>query len=478
MQLSTSMKSVGEALAFGRNFKEALGKGFYSTEAGYAGFFWNRKENFSLERIKQVLATSHPERIFYLKAGFEQGLSVEEAFGLTKIDPWFLHHIKEFAELETEVKTYAQQEPRLFAKSNFDSLPAELLRTAKEWSFADLHLAKLLNMSEETVARLRQKNEILPVFKSVDSCAGEFEAFTPYFYSAYDYAGDPVRKSGRKSVVVLGSGPNRIGQGIEFDYACVHAVWAIREEGYDAVMINSNPETVSTDYDTADRLYFEPVTRENVWAILERENPLGVFVGFGGQMPLKLAKALSKSKWKILGTPYEAIDIAEDRKRFARLLSELSIPQPPGGTAVTFARAIKTAAMLGYPVLARPSYVLGGQAMKLAYSSRELADYLQTALEVTPERPVLIDKFLEDAIELDLDLVSDGRQVFIGGIMEHIEEAGIHSGDSIAVLPPFSVSDSILKKVEDYGVKIARALKVVGLLNIQFAVKDDTVYVL
>jgi carbamoyl-phosphate synthase large subunit len=276
----------------------------------------------------------------------------------------------------------------------------------------------------------------------------------------------------------LGSGPNRIGQGIEFDYACVHAVWAIREEGYDAVMINSNPETVSTDYDTADRLYFEPITRENVWAILERENPLGVFVGFGGQTPLKLAKALAKSKWKILGTPYEAIDIAEDRKRFARLLAELGIPQPPGGTAITFSRAIKTAASLGYPVLARPSYVLGGQAMKLAYSSRELADYLQTTLEVTPDRPVLIDKFLEDAIELDLDLVSDGREVFIGGIMEHIEEAGIHSGDSIAVLPPFSVSDSTLKKVEDYAMKIARALKVVGLLNIQFAVKDDTVYVL
>jgi carbamoyl-phosphate synthase large subunit len=243
-------------------------------------------------------------------------------------------------------------------------------------------------------------------------------------------------------------------------------------------MVNCNPETVSTDYDTADRLYFEPVTRENVWAVLERENPKGVFVGFGGQTPLKLAKALSKSKWKILGTPFEAIDIAEDRKRFNRLLTELKIPQPPGGTAITFARAIKTAAALGYPVLARPSYVLGGQAMKLAYSSRELAEYLQSALDVNPEQPVLIDKFLEDAVELDLDLVSDGREVFIGGIMEHIEEAGVHSGDSIAVLPPFSISDSTLKVVEDYAAKIARALKVVGLLNIQFAVKNDTVYVL
>ncbi len=478
LQLSTSMKSVGEALAFGRNFKEALGKGFFSTEAGYAGFLWGKKEKLSLEKIKQVLASSHPERIFYLKVGFEQGLSLEEAYRLTKIDPWFLHQIKEFVELETEIKSYRQGEPGLFAKNSLEGLPAEILRMAKEWGFTDLHLAKLLNTSEEAVARLRQKKEILPVFKSVDTCAGEFEAFTPYFYSTYDFAGDPVKKSNKSSVVVLGSGPNRIGQGIEFDYACVHAVWAIREEGLDAVMINSNPETVSTDYDTADRLYFEPITREQVWAVLERENPLGVFVGFGGQTPLKLAKGLSKSRWKILGTPYDAIDIAEDRKRFARLLSELGIPQPPGGTAVTFARAIKTAAALGYPVLARPSYVLGGQAMKLAYSSRELADYMQTALDVTPERPVLIDKFLEDAIELDLDLVSDGREVFIGGIMEHIEEAGIHSGDSIAVLPPFSVSDSTLKKVEDYAVKIARALKVVGLLNIQFAVKDDTVYVL
>jgi len=477
-ELTTSMKSVGEALAFGRNFKEALGKGFFSTEAGFAGFIWNKKEKHTPEEIKQVLATPHPERIFYLKTGFEQGLSIEEAYELTKIDPWFLHHINEFVELETQIKTYAHQEPELFAKNNFESLPDELFRVAKAWGFTDWHLGKLLNTSEETIARWRQKKELLPVFKSVDTCAGEFEAFTPYFYSTYDFIGDPVKKSDRKSVVVLGSGPNRIGQGIEFDYACVHAVWAIREEGYDAVMVNSNPETVSTDYDTADRLYFEPMTRENVWTILERENPLGVFVGFGGQTPLKLAKALSKSRWKILGTPYEAIDIAEDRKRFSRLLSELGIRQPLGGTAVTFARAVKTAASLGYPVLARPSYVLGGQAMKLAYSPRELADYLQSALEVTPERPVLIDKFLEDAIELDLDLVSDGKEVFIGGIMEHIEEAGIHSGDSIAVLSPFSVSDSILEKVEDYAVKIARALKVVGLLNIQFAVKDDTVYVL
>ncbi len=478
MQLSTSMKSVGEALAFGRNFKEALGKGFFSTEAGYAGFLWDNKEKPSFEKTKQVLATHHPERVFYLKAGFEQGLSIEEAFELTKIDSWFLHHIKDFVALETEIKRFAQGEPGLFVRNNLEALPGELLRTAKEWGLTDVHLAKLLDATEETVAHLRKKKEILPVFKAVDTCAGEFEAFTPYFYSTYDFAGDPVKKSSKRSVIVLGSGPNRIGQGIEFDYACVHAVWAIREEGYDAVMINSNPETVSTDYDTADRLYFEPITRENVWAILERENPLGVFVGFGGQTPLKLAKALSKSKWKILGTSYEVIDIAEDRKRFARLLSELGIPQPLGGTAVTFSRAIKTAATLGYPVLARPSYVLGGQAMKLAYSSRELADYLQTSLDVTPERPVLIDKFLEDAIELDLDLISDGKGVFIGGIMEHIEEAGIHSGDSIAVLPPFSVSDSILKKVEEYAVKIARVLKVVGLLNIQFAVKDDTVYVL
>jgi len=476
--LTTSMKSVGEALSFGRNFKEALGKGFFSTEAGYAGFLWNKKEKLSLEKIKQVLATHHPERIFYLKAGFAQGLSVEEAYSLTKIDPWFLHHIQEFVWLESEIKTYARQEPELFAGNNFDALPEELLRQAKEWGFTDPHLAALLNTGEETVARLRQKKGILPIFKSVDTCAGEFEAATPYFYSSYDSFDEPLKKSRRDSVVVLGSGPNRIGQGIEFDYACVHAVWAIREEGLEAVMINSNPETVSTDYDTADRLYFEPVTRENVWAVLERENPKGVFVGFGGQTPLKLAKALSKSKWKILGTPFEAIDIAEDRKRFARLLTELKIPQPPGGTAITFARAIKTAAALGYPVLARPSYVLGGQAMKLAYSSRELAEYLQNALDVNPEQPVLIDKFLEDAVELDLDLVSDGREVFIGGIMEHIEEAGVHSGDSIAVLPPFSISDSTLKVVEDYAVKIARALKVVGLLNIQFAVKNDTVYVL
>jgi len=356
-------------------------------------------------------------------------------------------------------------------------LNKETLFKAKQLGYSDRQLAKLFETTESAIRDLREKFSVKPVYKTVDTCAAEFEAETPYHFSTYQEENEAVR-SGRKKVIILGSGPNRIGQGIEFDYCCVHGVLAAREEGYEAIMINCNPETVSTDYDTADKLYFEPLTFEDVMNVIEEEKPEGVIVSFGGQTPLKLAKPLEEAGVKLLGTSSEGIDIAEDRKRFGELLQRLKIPHPKFGTAYSVAEAVDVASYIRYPVLVRPSYVLGGRAMEICYNEDSLRHYMQTAVDVSPDKPVLIDKFLEDAFEFDVDAVADGDEVVIGAIMEHIEEAGIHSGDSAAVIPPYMITEKCLKEIKDYTNMLAKGLKVVGLMNIQFAMKDDIVYIL
>ena len=351
------------------------------------------------------------------------------------------------------------------------------LRKAKQLGYSDRQLAEIFSTTESKIRDLRLKLGVKPVFKTVDTCAAEFEAETPYHFSTYQEEDESVR-SERKKVVILGSGPNRIGQGIEFDYCCVHGVLAAREEGYEAIMINCNPETVSTDYDTADKLYFEPLTFEDVMNVIEAEQPEGVIVSFGGQTPLRLAKSLEEAGVRLLGTSSEGIDIAEDRKRFGELLRRLKIPHPEFGTAYSVAEAVDVASLIGYPVLVRPSYVLGGRAMEICYNEESLRNYMQTAADVSPDKPVLIDRFLEDAFEFDVDAVADGEDVVIGAIMEHIEEAGIHSGDSAAVIPPYMITDKCLKEIKDYTNMLAHGLKVVGLMNIQFAMKDDVVYII
>ncbi|MCL4539421.1 MAG: carbamoyl-phosphate synthase large subunit [Bacteroidetes bacterium] len=351
------------------------------------------------------------------------------------------------------------------------------LRKAKQLGYSDRQLAEIFSTTESKIRDVRSKLGVKPVFKTVDTCAAEFDAETPYHFSTYQEEDESVR-SDRKKVVILGSGPNRIGQGIEFDYCCVHGVLAAREEGYEAIMINCNPETVSTDYDTADKLYFEPLTFEDVMNVIEAEQPEGVIVSFGGQTPLRLAKSLEEAGVRLLGTSSEGIDIAEDRKRFGELLRRLNIPHPEFGTAYSVAEAVDVASLIGYPVLVRPSYVLGGRAMEICYNQDSLRNYMQTAADVSPDKPVLIDRFLEDAFEFDVDAVADGEDVVIGAIMEHIEEAGIHSGDSAAVIPPYMITDKCLKEIKDYTNMLAHGLKVVGLMNIQFAMKDDVVYIL
>jgi carbamoyl-phosphate synthase large subunit len=356
-------------------------------------------------------------------------------------------------------------------------LDAQTLLKAKKLGYSDRQIAEMLGTTEGKIRALRKKLNVLPVFKTVDTCAAEFEAETPYHFATYEEENESVR-SGRKKVIILGSGPNRIGQGIEFDYCCVHGVMAAREEGYEAIMVNCNPETVSTDYDTADKLYFEPLTFEDVMNVIDTEKPDGVIVSFGGQTPLRLAKSLEEAGVRLLGTSSEGIDIAEDRKRFGELLRRLKIPHPEFGTAYSVTEAVDVASLIGYPVLVRPSYVLGGRAMEICYNEESLRHYMQTAADISPDKPVLIDRFLEDAFEFDVDAVADGDDVVIGAIMEHIEEAGIHSGDSAAVIPPYMITDKCLKEIKDYTVQLAKALKVIGLMNIQFAMKDDVVYII
>jgi len=469
--LGSQMKSVGEVMAIGRTFEEALQKALRSLEIGRYGLGSDGKDkNPTRDEIIQKLRTPYSDRVFYIRYALKAGFSVEEIYSLSKIDPWFIQKIKNIVDMEEELKQLAKTH-------TIDTLPDEVLIKAKKLGFSDIQLANIFRTTEREVRKRRKKSGINAVFKMVDTCAAEFEAKTPYFYSTYEMENDAVRTP-RKKVMILGSGPNRIGQGVEFDYCCVHAVFSLKEEGYETIMVNNNPETVSTDYDTSDRLYFEPITHEDVMNIYENEQPEGVIVQFGGQTPLNISKDIEASGARVLGTSTDSIDLAEDRERFAELLKKLGIPQPENGIAYSIEEAKEIARKIGYPVLVRPSYVLGGRAMEIVYDEETLERYINEAIEVSPEKPILIDKFLEDAIEVEVDALCDGEEVVIGGIMEHIEEAGVHSGDSACVLPPVSLSKDVIDTIVDYTRKLALALKVVGLVNIQYAVKDKVVYVL
>jgi carbamoyl-phosphate synthase large subunit len=470
--LTTSMKSVGETMAIGRTFKEALQKGLRSLEIGRFGLGADGRGRFEqggtppgLEEIKQKLITPNSQRLFYLRYAFKAGMDVETVHDLTGIDPWFLHQMIQIIRTEEEVREAGHP------------LPEDLLRRAKVTGFSDMQLAHLLKTSDEDIRRTRKSLGIEPVYKLVDTCAAEFEAWTPYYYSTYEKENE-VRVSGRKKVIILGGGPNRIGQGIEFDYCCVQASFALREEGFESIMVNSNPETVSTDYDTSDKLYFEPLTKEDVLNIVEVEKPMGVIVQFGGQTPLNLAAALDQAGVPIIGTSPGSIALAEDRDLFRTLLKKLGLVQPENGTALGVKEAARVAEHIGYPVVVRPSYVLGGRAMQIAYDRPSLEAFTRQAMLASPEHPILIDKFLEDAIEIDVDALSDGDVTIIGGIMEHIEEAGIHSGDSACVLPPHTLSINLIEQIKRHTRALARELHVVGLINIQYAVKEDKIYVL
>ena len=473
--LGPQMKSVGEVMAIGRTFKEALMKGVRALDTG------KRVGGQKIEPkiLTQRLVTPHPERLAYVQYALRQGHTVKQVAKMTSIDPWFLFQLKEINDMQLELEEHPME-----------SIPLELLREVKRYGFSDGRLAGAWRLhGQEKVRHLRKKHGVKPVYKRVDTCSAEFESFTPYLYSTYEEE-DEAAPTDKKKVIILGSGPNRIGQGIEFDYCCCHASFALRDDGYETIMINCNPETVSTDYDTSDRLYFEPLTLEDVLAIWEHESaagaPVGVIVQFGGQTPLNLALPLKAAGVNIIGTSPESIDLAEDRKRFNKLLEELEIPQAPGAMAASIEEAVAGANRVGYPVLVRPSYVLGGRAMVIAYDEESITRYMKEAVEYSHDRPILIDHFLEDAIEVDVDALSDGEDVVIGGIMQHIEEAGIHSGDSSCVLPAVDIPEEQVNRMRDYTFKLARALKVVGLMNIQFAIprtngqtqNPGTVYVL
>jgi carbamoyl-phosphate synthase large subunit len=468
--LTTQMKSVGESMAIGRTFKEALQKGLRALESGRTGwdtalrFQDDRVADESLDAVKAALGMPTPERIFQVKRAMLLGMSDAELFERTAIDLWFLGQLRELLEAEKE---YAA----------LPDVDAEALRAMKRMGFGDVQLARLRGETEKVVRERRWKMGIRPVFKMVDTCAGEFPSNTPYLYSTYDEESESPR-SGRRSVVILGSGPNRIGQGVEFDYCCVRAAMALREQGIETIMVNSNPETVSTDYDTSDKLYFEPLTLEHVLEIVQLEQPEGVIVQLGGQTPLKLTRPLEEAGVRILGTSPDSIDIAEDRRRFEKIARELNIMQPPNGTATSVEAAVEAATRIGYPVLVRPSYVLGGRAMEIVYDEPSLREYFTRAVRVSEDRPVLIDSFLEDAYEADVDAISDGNRVVIGGVMQHIEQAGIHSGDSACVLPPYLITPEAQATMRAHTVAFAKALKVVGLINVQYAVKDGVVYVI
>ncbi len=487
--LTTQMKSVGEVMAIGRTFKEAMGKALRSLETGKTGLnYVVRKDRERVyfepteaerEEIRAMLKTPRAERLWYLAEALRAGFSVDEIYELSRIDRWFVCQIKEMVELEAEVKR----------ASEGGTLGEELLRRAKACGLSDAFIAGLTGTPEVELRKIARDKGVEPVYKCVDTCGAEFEAYTPYLYSTYEAPffniTNPTKKAeceanptDRKKIVILGSGPNRIGQGIEFDYCCVHASFALREEGYESIMVNCNPETVSTDYDTSDRLYFEPLTFEDVLSIVEKERPMGVIVQLGGQTPLKLAVPLERAGVKILGTSPDSIDIAEDRERFDSLLERLGFRRPESGTAKSTDEALRVADELGYPVMVRPSYVLGGRAMEIVYDRDSLMEYMMRAVEASPEHPVLIDRFLEGAVEVDVDCLSDGEDVAIGGVMEHIEEAGVHSGDSACSLPPYSLDREVLDEIKRQTVLLARELSVVGLMNVQFAVKDGTIYIL
>jgi len=472
--LTTQMKSVGEAMAIGRTFKEAFLKAVRSLELGKSGSLFQPMTDRTDDdetALRQRLVVPSDRRMWALFRALDKGWTIETLHELTKIDPWFLQQFHEIVELR-----------KMAGLGEFREMSADLLRTLKRSGFADADIAGVFGIDEELVRQRRVEEALIPAFKPIDTCAAEFESFTPYMYGTYERV-DESEPTPKKKVVILGSGPNRIGQGIEFDYCCCHAVFGFREEGFETVMVNCNPETVSTDYDTADRLYFEPLTFEDVMAVIEREREGGgdvsCVVQFGGQTPLKLALPLLDAGVSILGTSPDSIDLAEDRQRFSQLLWDLGVPQPSSGTAVSREEAREVAGRIGYPVVVRPSYVLGGRGMAIVFDASALDRYMTGAVDVSHDRPVLIDRFLEDAFEFDVDAVADAEgAVVIGGIMEHIEEAGIHSGDSSCVVPPFMVAERHLATIREYTRRIARALKVVGLMNIQYALKDDTVYVL
>jgi carbamoyl-phosphate synthase large subunit len=468
--LTTQMKSVGESMAIGRTFKEAFQKGIRALEIGRPGWVVgaraqdDRLADDTVEALRGALRQPTPERIFQVKRALERGLTIDEVHDLTAIDQWFLGQFMELIDAE---RWYA----------SLDTGGADEMRAMKRMGFSDRQLADLRDETEREVRQRRWQLGVRPAYKMVDTCAGEFPSATPYLYSSYDEESEAPR-SGRKSVVILGSGPNRIGQGVEFDYCCVRAVMALRAQGYETIMINSNPETVSTDFDTSDKLFFEPLTLEDVLEVVDRERPEGVIVQLGGQTPLKLTRGLEAEGVRILGTSPDAIDIAEDRRRFERIARELGLKQPPNGTATSVDEALEVAEEIGYPVLVRPSYVLGGRAMQICYDPPQLEGYFAAAARVSEERPVLIDRFLEDAFEADVDAIADGETVVIGGLMQHIEDAGVHSGDSACVLPPYLIGERDLQTMRDQTVALARALGVVGLMNVQFAIKGGVVYVL
>jgi len=470
--LTTSMKSVGEVMAIGRTFKEALHKAIRSLEIDRfglgtrcAGAAEHNEPPLSPDEIRKKLVTPNSGRLFSIPYAMKAGMKLETINKLTGIDPWFLHQIQGIVGLEEEIAAHGH------------ACSSGLLKRSKSYGFSDLHLARLMKTGEDEIRAFRDRSGIHPVFKLVDTCAAEFEARTPYYYSTYEHENE-ARVSANTKVLILGGGPNRIGQGIEFDYCCVHGSLALREEGIESIMVNSNPETVSTDYDTSDKLYFEPLTKEDILAIVETEKPLGIIVQFGGQTPLNLTASLTKAGVPILGTPPQSIALAENRKLFKNVLGGLGLNQPESGTALNNNEAVSVAEAIGYPVMVRPSYVLGGRAMRIVYDRASLEEFTRKAIVASPDHPILIDKFLEEAVEIDVDAISDGELTVIGGIMEHIEEAGIHSGDSACVLPPQGVTPALVAQIKQSTRTIARALKVVGLLNIQFAIKDHMLYVL
>jgi carbamoyl-phosphate synthase large subunit len=463
--LTTSMKSVGEAMAIGRTFKESMQKCLRSLETGRWGFGFDSKEpqQPTREEITRKLQIPNAERIFWLQTAFTQGWTLEEVHAATQIDPWFLGHLKQIADEGSGLAADADS-------------PADL-RRLKKLGFSDRQIARARGTTEDAVRAARKAAGILPTYRLVDTCAAEFEAYTPYFYSTYGDENE-ARTSDKKKIIILGGGPNRIGQGIEFDYCCVHAAFAVKELGYEAIMVNSNPETVSTDYDTSDKLFFEPLTLEDVLNICDQEQPHGVIVQFGGQTPLNLAADLARHGVPVIGTSPRSIELAEDRKFFSALLDKLGLKQAEAGTATDEAEALAAANRIGYPVLVRPSFVLGGRAMMIVYNDAELSRYMREAVTASPERPVLVDRFLDNATEVDVDCISDGETAVVGAIMEHIEQAGIHSGDSACVIPAFSLSPAIQAEIVRAARDLARELDVIGLMNIQFAVKDEQLYVI
>jgi len=461
--LTTQMKSVGEVMAIGRTFQESLQKALRGLEIDVDGLSCQSKDR---DQIIKELREPGPNRIWFLGDAFRIGLQIKDIYQHSKIDPWFLHQIKNIIELEEKIK-----------KMTIKSFNYEFLFDIKRKGFADSRIAKLIGKKSKDIRSLRYKHKIHPVYKRVDTCAAEFETTTAYLYSTYEQVCE-ANSSNKKKIIIIGGGPNRIGQGIEFDYCCVHAALALRESGYETIMINCNPETVSTDYDTSDRLYFEPVTMEDVLEVIRTENPLGVIVQYGGQTPLKLAKELAQEGAPIIGTLPDDIDAAEDRERFQKIITKLKLKQPPNRTAKNPTQAIKLAEEIGYPLVVRPSYVLGGRAMEIVHEKNDLERYMREAVKVSHESPVLLDRFLNDAIEIDIDAVSDGKVVVVAGIMEHIEQAGVHSGDSACSLPPHSLSKKVQKKLITQTKSMAKALNVIGLMNVQFAIKDEEIYVL